>query len=106
MPRYMLEVKYTLDGVRGLLAQGGTARAAAARAAIESVGGTQETFHFAFGSADAFVVAEVPDNVAAAALALAVAAGGGATVRTHVLLAPAEVDAAAAQQVGYRPPGS
>ena len=106
MPKYLLEVNYTLDGVRGVLAQGGRAREAAARAAAESVGGTVESFHFAFGGADVYVIADLPDNVAAAALALAVTAGGGATTKTVVLLTPADVDAAAALQVGYRPPGS
>ena len=105
MAKYLLEVNYTLDGVRGLLAQGGTARQAAAEAAAESIGGTVESFLFAFGGTDVYVIAEMPDNAAAAAMALAVSAGGGATVNTVVLLSAAEVDAAAGKQVGYRPPG-
>jgi uncharacterized protein with GYD domain len=106
MPKYMLEVNYTLDGVRGLLAEGGTAREAAARAATESLGGTMDSFLFAFGGTDVYVVADLPDHASAAALALTVSAGGGATTKTVVLLTTAEVDAAAAKQVGYRPPGS
>ncbi|HYN76117.1 MAG TPA: GYD domain-containing protein [Candidatus Limnocylindria bacterium] len=105
MAKYLLEVNYTLDGVRGVIAEGGTARRAAAQAAAESVGGTVESFYFAFGGADVYVVADLPDNAAAAALALAVSAGGGATTNTVVLLTTDEVDAAAAKQVGYRPPG-
>ena len=77
MPKYLLEVSYTLDGVRGVMAKGGSAREQAARAAAESVGGTLESFYFAFGSADVFTVADLPDNAAAAALALTVTAGGG-----------------------------
>jgi uncharacterized protein with GYD domain len=65
-----------------------------------------ESFLFAFGGTDVYVVADMPDNVAAAALALAVTAGGGATVKTVVLLTTAEIDDAAAKEVGYRPPGS
>lgn len=106
MPKYLLEVNYTLDGIRGVRAQGGSARQAAATAAAESVGGTVESFHFAFGGTDVFVVADMPDNAAAAALALAVSAGGGATVNTVVLLTPAEIDAAVGKDVSYRPPGS
>jgi uncharacterized protein with GYD domain len=106
MPKYLLEVNYTLDGVRGVLAQGGTVRQAAAQAAAESLGGTVESFFFAFGGTDVYVIADLPDNVAAAALALAVTAGGGAAVKTVVLLTTAELDAAAAKQVGYSPPGS
>lgn len=106
MPKYLLEVKYTLDGVRGLLAQGGSARHSAAAAAAESAGGTVESFLFAFGGTDVYVIADMPDNVAAAALALAVTAGGGATVKTVVLLTASDIDDAAGRQVSYRPPGS
>ncbi len=49
MPKYLIEVNYTLDGVKGLKAEGGTARVTAATALIESVGGTVESFHFALG---------------------------------------------------------
>ena len=106
MPKYLLQVNYSLDGVRGVLAKGGSAREAAARAAAESAGGKIESFHFALGSTDAYVVAEFPDNAAAAALALTVAAGGGATVATTALLTPEEIDRAADVEVSYRPPGS
>jgi uncharacterized protein with GYD domain len=104
MAKYLLEVNYTLDGIRGLIAGGGSAREKVARAAAKSVGGDVESFHFAFGGTDAFVIADLPDNTAAAALALSVSAAGGATVRTVVLLTAAEVDAAAKQQVTYTPP--
>ena len=105
MGKYLLEVKYTLDGIRGLRAEGGSARVAAATQAIEGVGGKIDSFYFAFGEADVYVVADYPDNVSVAAAALAVSAGGGATVRTVVLLTPAELDAAAATKTTYRPPG-
>ena len=106
MAKYLLGINYTLDGVKGVLAKGGSARQAAAQAAAESVGGNVESFHFAFGGTDAYVIADLPDNISAAALALAVNAGGGATTNMVVLLTTAEVDAATSKQVGYRPPGS
>ena len=106
MPRYLLQVNYTLDGVKGVLAKGGTARKAAAQAAAKSAGGKVESFDFAFGSTDVFVVADLPDNAAAAALALTVSAGGGATVQTTVLVSPQEIDKAAGADVKYKPPGS
>ncbi len=105
MGKFLLEVNYTLDGVKGVEGEGGTARRAAAEAAAASVGGTVEEFYFAFGSTDVFVIADFPDNASAAALALAVTAGGGASVRTVVLLTPEEIDGAVAKKVGYRPPG-
>jgi uncharacterized protein with GYD domain len=52
-----------------------------------------------------FVIADFPDNTAAAALALAVTAGGGATVRTVVLLTADEIDEATRRSIDYTPPG-
>jgi uncharacterized protein with GYD domain len=74
--------------------------------ATEALGGKVESFHFAFGGSDAYVIVELPDNQAAAAIALAVNATGAVSVKTAVLLTPEEVDAAAKQSVQYRPPGS
>ena len=105
MAKYLLEVSYTLDGIKGVKSEGGTARVNAATEAIEGLGGKIESFYFAFGEADVYLVVDYPDNVSVAAAALAVSAGGGARVRTVVLLTPAEVDAAAAKQTTYRPPG-
>ena len=63
------------------------------------------SFHFAFGGDDAVVMVELPDNVAAAALGLAVSATGLASVKTTVLLTPTEIDDASKRQVAYTPPG-
>ncbi len=81
---------------------------AAATALVESLGGTVESFYFALGDTDAYVVIDLPNNTTAAAGALAVNIGGGATVRTVALLTAAEVDAsvAAVKRATYRPPGS
>ena len=106
MPKYLLQVNYTLDGVKGVLAKGGSVRKAAAQAAAKSAGGKVESFHFALGTRDVYVIADLPDNTAAAALALTVSAGGGATVSTTALLTPDEIDTAAGAGVKYRPPGS
>jgi uncharacterized protein with GYD domain len=57
------------------------------------------------GGIDAYVVADLPDNVSAAALALAVNQGGGAATSTVVLMTAAEVDEAVKKSVAYRPPG-
>ncbi|HEX6656668.1 MAG TPA: GYD domain-containing protein [Ilumatobacter sp.] len=105
MAKYLLEVNYTLDGVKGVKAKGGSARLAAAKAAAESVGGSIECFYFAFGGTDVYAIGDFPDNVSAASLSLAVAAGGGATVKTVVLLTPEDIDQAVAETVSYSPPG-
>lgn len=106
MGKYLLKVSYTLDGVRGVLAEGGSARRSVAEAAAKAAGGSVEEFYFAFGGTDVFVIADLPDNAAAASLALTVTAGGGATVETVVLLEPAEIDEAVAKKILYRPPGA
>jgi uncharacterized protein with GYD domain len=105
MAKYLILADYTLDGVRGVQKAGGSARRDAVAAALDTVGGKLESFHFAFGDHDAYVIADVPDNTSAAAVALTVGASGGATTKTVVLLTPEEVDAAAKQSVDYTPPG-
>ena len=105
MPKYLLEVNYTLEGIRGVTEMGGSARKSVAAAAAKSVGGKVESFYFAFGGTDVFCIADLPDNEAAAALALTVSASGGATVNTRVLLAPDEIDNAINREVKYKPPG-
>ena len=106
MPKFLIEASYTLDGVKGVQSAGGTSRREAVAQVAESVGGRLESFHFAFGDHDAYVIVDLPDNESAAAVALTVNATGGATVNTVVLLTPEEVDAAAKRSVDYRPPGS
>lgn len=106
MPKYLIETSYSLEGIKGVKAKGGTARAAAATELIEGLGGKVESFNFAFGGADVYIIADLPDDVSAAAAAITVSAGGGATTRTIPLLTPAQVDEAVAKKTSYRPPGS
>jgi uncharacterized protein with GYD domain len=106
VPKYLLEVSYTLDGVKGVVAKGGSARKAAASAAAKSAGGKVDAFYFAFGDTDVYCICDMPDNESAAALALTVSAGGGARVRTVALLTPDQIDAATGKDVKYKPPGS
>jgi uncharacterized protein with GYD domain len=105
MPRYLLQANYVGEGIKGLLKEGGTSRRAAAKKAIESVGGTMEAFYFAFGETDAYVVAEVPDQVSMTALALTIGASGAVATRTTVLMTAEEVDAATRKTPSYRAPG-
>jgi uncharacterized protein with GYD domain len=106
MPKYLIEASYTLEGVKALQSSGGTSRREAITELAESVGGRLESLYFAFGDHDIYVIADLPDNESAAAVALTVNSAGGATVRTVVLLTPEEVDAAAKRSVDYRPPGA
>ncbi|WP_426506735.1 GYD domain-containing protein [Dactylosporangium sp. McL0621] len=106
MPRFLIEATYTLDGLRGLMKDGGSGRVDAARKMAESVGGHLESFDFTFGEQDTHVICDLPDNKSAAAVAFAIGASGGATTRTVALLSPAEVDRAVQQAVEYRAPGA
>lgn len=105
MPKYLLQASYTADGSKGLLKDGGSKRRQAAKALVESVGGKLESFYFAFGSSDAFVVADLPDNASAAAVSVAVAASGAITGTTTVLISPEEMDQAVKKTASYTPPG-
>lgn len=105
MPRFLFEARYTAEGARGLSAEGGTKRREAVEKTLQSLGGRLEAFYYALGKFDLYFVAELPDNAAAAALSLAVAGSGAATLRTTALLTAEEMDGAARAQTGYRPPG-
>ena len=105
MPKYLIQASYTAEGTKGLLKEGGSQRRATAQEALKSVGGRLDAFYYAFGETDVFAIADVPDNVSAAALSLAVSASGALNTRMTVLLTPEEIDQAARKTVGYRPPG-
>ena len=105
MAKYLVEARYTAEGAKGLAREGGTGRRAAAAKAVEGLGGKLETFYYAFGDVDAYVIFDVPDNVSAAALALAVGQSGGINTKTVVLITPEEMDQAGKKAVDFRPPG-
>jgi uncharacterized protein with GYD domain len=105
MPKYLFEAHYTPEGAKGVAKEGGSGRRDAVAKAAESVGGKLESIFFAFGGVDAYVTVDLPDNVAAAAMALAVNQGNTATAKTVVLMTPEEMDKAAKKTVKYRAPG-
>jgi uncharacterized protein with GYD domain len=105
MPKFLFEAMYTPDGAKGVMRAGGTSRREAVAQLAEQVGGKLESFHFAFGERDAYVIVDLPDNETAAAVALTINGAGVTGVKTVVLLTPEEVDAAAQRSVDYRPPG-
>ena len=84
-------------------------RREAARKYIESVGGKLHGFWYAFGACDGYNLWEAPDDVAMAAVAIAIG-GGGALSKfetTRLLTVEETLDALhRAQVVAYRPPGA
>ena len=85
MPKYLITGSYTVQGAKGVQAEGGSGRVAAVTKLIASLGGTVESFYFGFGGDDFYVTVDLPSNTAAAAGAMAVAASGAASPRTIVL---------------------
>jgi uncharacterized protein with GYD domain len=104
--KYLFQAKYTAQGLKGLLKDGGSKRREVVQRATESLGGTMECFFFAFGDADVIGIADLPDNVSASTFSLLITAAGGAKVKTTVLITPEEVDQAVKNVVDYRPPGA
>jgi len=106
MAKYLVKVRYTADGTTGLLADGGTARRAATEKAIASVGGKLESFYFALGEIDAYIIADLPDDVSLVALELVVNATGRVNASSVKLITPEDVDKATKKAVAYRAPGA
>ena len=83
-------------------------RSAAVRPVVEHLGGSIESFDYALGDYDLVAIFQVPDNVSAVALAMAVGAGGSVSAfKTTVLISMDEAVEAMrkAGSIGYRPPG-
>ena len=105
MGKYLFHGSFTTEGLRGIQKEGGTSRTKAVTTLAESLGGSLESYYFAFGDDSYFVVVDLPDDEAAAACALAVAASGAVSNSTIKLLTPAQVDAAIKLSPNYRAPG-
>jgi uncharacterized protein with GYD domain len=105
MAKYLLEVSYSPEGAKGILKDGGTKRRQVVEAAITANGGKMEAFYFAFGTSDAYLIVDAPDQISLIAQNLAVNASGAASIKTTVLITPEEVDQAAKKTVTYTPPG-
>jgi len=106
MAKYLWKANYVGEGLKGLIKEGGTTRRAVVEKMIKSMGGKLEVFYYAFGETDLFCIADMPDNISAAAMALIIAASGAVTLNTTVLMTPEEMDQAAKKTPSYRPPGT
>jgi uncharacterized protein with GYD domain len=106
MAKYLWQVSYTTEGVRGLLKEGGTGRRAVVEQLVKEAGGNLEVFYYAFGEDDAYVIVDLPNDATASAISLTVAAAGAAHLKTVKLLLPEEIDDATQISVAYRPPGA
>ena len=106
MRKYLIRGAYNAEGTQGLLQEGGSGRKRAIEQMLAALGGTVESFYYALGEQDVYLVIELPDDVSAAAVGLRVNAAGLVRISLTVLLTPAEVDEAAKKSVAYRAPGA
>lgn len=105
MPHYLQQVAYSQQGWEALVANPQN-RIEAVRPSIEKLGGKIESAWFSFGDYDIVVITEMPDNVTAAAIAMAFAAGGACkSVHTTPLISAQDAIQAVkkAKECGYRP---
>jgi uncharacterized protein with GYD domain len=107
MAKYLLHGSYSIEGNKGVMkGGGGTARRKAIATLIGSVGGKLECAYWALGKDDFFIIADLPSNVAVAAIALQVGSSGAISrLASTPLLTAEEVDAATKVRAKYTPPG-
>lgn len=108
MPSYLVQVSYTAQALSALIAKPQD-RSEAVSKVIEKLGGKAGGSWLSFGDYDLVMIIEMPNNVTAAALALAAAAGGSCkTVKTTPLISIEEGLAALkkAGSSGYKPIGT
>ena len=106
MPYYMTQVAYTAEAWASQI-QNPLDRTEIVRSAVEELGGRIVNRWFSFGEYDVVLVTEMPDNTSAAALAIAVSAGGGPrTAITTPLMTTEEATEAMikAGGSGFKPP--
>jgi len=106
MAYYLGQAAYTAEASATLI-KNPQNRREVVREPIEKLGGRLEGFWFALGEYDAVLIYQLPDNITAAALSMAVAAGGAvkAFKTTPLMTAEEAVEAMKkATGTGYRPP--
>lgn len=109
MAYYLIQAAYTTDAVSTLVKNPQDRAETAARPLIESLGGKLVGMWMAFGEYDLVGITELPDNVSAVALSMAVSAGGAIkTFKTTPLITVAESVEAMRKAGGakYQPPKS
>jgi len=108
MSSYLVQVSYSTEALAALI-KNPQNRTEAVRKSVEKLGGKLTGIWLSFGDHDVVVIVELPDNIKAAALAMAVAASGTArSVKTTPLLSVEDGVAALkkAGNSGYKPIGA
>ena len=108
MPKYITFFSYSADAMKAMIEKPSD-RSAAAKALTESLGGTMEAFYWMHGKHDGFLITNLPDGVAASALAAAVGATGAVGgLETHEIFDHDQqatiAQRAATARKAYKPP--
>src|SRR5438094_10576952 len=86
MPKYLVEGSYTVEGLKGLIKDKASGRAAAIQKAAQSLGGKMDEIYYAFGDNHVILLLDMLDNVTVAALLITFASTCLARVKTPPLL--------------------
>ena len=108
MAKYAIFFAFKGETVKSLIDKPSD-RAAVVSKLCEAAGGRMESYYLMFGQWDGFVVAEVPDSKAAAAVSLAVSSSGAfAHLETHELIEVGDLGGIVetAGSLTYTPPGA
>lgn len=104
MPKFLFRIRYSQEGLKGTLAEGFANREAYIRDLASNIGLSVETFYWALGDDDVFIIFDGPSANAIAG-SLVATAGGIGKISTVTLLTAAEMDEAASKLPDYRAPG-
>lgn len=109
MPKYMYIGGYSPEAWAGML-ENPSGREAVVRKLAEDAGGRFELFYWCFGPDDWVFIGDLPDDVSAAAVSVAVSSSGRLrNVRTHRLITSQEAEELLAKGKaiagGYQRPG-
>ena len=108
MASYLVQCSYTQEALKALIAAPEDRTAVVAKA-VKSLGGKLIGSWLSFGDFDVTLIMEMPDNVSAAAMALAAAAGGSLkSIKTTPLMSTEDGKAALkkAASTSYKPVGA
>ena len=90
MPRYMIQASYTAEAIAAFVSKPQD-RTPGIRTLVEKLGGQLDSFEYTLGEYDVMATYNAPDDITAAALALAVTSAGHLKrFETTKLLSPQE----------------
>jgi uncharacterized protein with GYD domain len=109
MPKYAVFFKLSEKSVASFI-DNPSDRAAAVSKAAQAVGGSLDAYYWMLGEFDGFIIVDMPDSAAVAAVSLAVGSTGAVgSLETHELFEAADLTRLAEQaskvRGQYTPPG-